>query len=287
MTSQPSIIEKRLAIPMSVLAFLFLIVTAYFIQFIQGPSFNERIIKLFGKIYLFLWLPFIIEAIWIHYEFNQKRIKGAVSFNIWAPIVLPPLRLIRCSLLDRKQVWIPFKGWRQVDQKLRNALEDRFNLPMLFFALLILPVLGLEYLYQGAILEQYKLRFVMEFTTALIWLAFTVEFIIMASLSEKWFLYCKNHWLELAIILLPFIAFLRSFRIFKVAKIAQMGRSLRLKRLVARASRALVMLDFINRIIQGGPEKQLKRLRQQQHQHEKELSEIEQQIKRLQKEITN
>ncbi|MBF0358785.1 MAG: hypothetical protein HQL70_09265 [Magnetococcales bacterium] len=265
---------------MSKLAFLFLVVTAWFIQTAQKLVFDQRTTTIFGAIFLLLWLPFLFEAIWLRFFTTNNRGENAGFLRLLLPIIIPPLRLTRRA--NNNSIWIPNIGWQRVDQELRNHLENKFNLPMLFFALLIIPVLGVEYYYKGAIPEQHSLNLIVDFTTAIIWLAFTIEFLIMASLAEKWYLYVKSHWLELVIILLPFIAFLRSLRLFQVARVAQVGRSLRLKGIATRAFRALLLLNIIQRLLKGGPEKQLERLKEQYLQKEIELKELKQQIKTLQ-----
>ncbi|HBE68910.1 MAG TPA: hypothetical protein DDW52_12250 [Planctomycetaceae bacterium] len=242
------------------------------------------------------WPFFIAERLLDRY----LRLKGGLqpSSLWWLSCVLPPLRMCaRRRVSDsgdgREQIWFPRAGWKAVDHRLQTELERRFSIPMIFIALLILPVLGVQFYFASSkhnILDYPVLRFLMNFGTGLIWFAFTVEFIVMVSVTEKKFAYCKKHWLDLIIIILPLVSFLRSFSLLRATRLAKLGKLQQLSRLVRvyrlrgvamRAFRALMILEVIHRLLRTKPEKRIRRLEEQYREKERELELLSEQIERL------
>ena len=60
---------------------------------------------------------------------------------------------------------------------------------------------------------------------SVIWLAFAVEFVMMFSVSPKKFRYCRDHWVDLVIILAPLAGFLRLLRVARALRLSTVSRA--------------------------------------------------------------
>ncbi len=202
-------------------------------------------------------------------------------------VVCPSLRLCARSPEMGHRLWLPGLGWRRPDKRLRRRLERRFGLPMLAIALMILPILVIEFLMKDQVAHHGWLRLCLHLGTGVIWFAFAAEFILMVSVADRKLAYCKKHWIDLAIILLPLFSFLRSLRalratrIAKLMRIPQIGKLARIYRLrgtAVKAIQALILLDAFHRWRAVDPEKQIVNLQQR-------LNETESQARRLRRQI--
>ncbi|MEO8268514.1 MAG: potassium channel protein [Aureliella sp.] len=237
-----------------------------------------------------LWPVFVAEQ--ILYFFRTQR---GESFHRqhrywWAFCLCPPLRMCARHRGSRDRIWLPWWGWQIADHHLIHRLERAFSLPMIGIALLILPVLGLQTFYQDKITEYPALRAALHIGTGVIWFAFATEFIVMVSVTPRKFRYCRQHWLDLVIILLPLISFLRTLRILRAAKLMNMGKLNQLPRLVRvyrlrgvalRGWRALLLLDLAQRLFLFSPEKRLHKLEALCVEKERELELLREQIQDL------
>jgi voltage-gated potassium channel len=236
------------------------------------------------------WIEFLLQYLWRDREvpFWKTRYFGLVI------CLCPPLRIsARNGDMDGK-IWLPVTGWVEVDDQLRERLEKTFSIPMIFIALLILPVLLVELTMTEQVAQNRWLRNLLHFGTGLIWFAFALEFILMVSVAKKKLRYCREHWLDLAIILLPLISFLRSLRavramrVARLAKVQQLGKMSRLYRLrglAMRAFRALMLLELVNRLLGVSLEKRLRKLREQLEEKEQEIESLRRVIIKLEKEL--
>jgi hypothetical protein len=128
-----------------------------------------------------------------------------------------------------RRVYIPIYGYLDADDDHRTRLERLFHLPMLILALLVLPVLGLEWLqsqqnysYIGQdILEHPASRIATTLALVFIWLMFGIEFTVKISVATSRLQYAARNWLDIVIILLPM---LRPLRAMGAARVAQLGR---------------------------------------------------------------
>ncbi|MFK7738659.1 MAG: hypothetical protein AB8B50_21725 [Pirellulaceae bacterium] len=250
----------------------------------------QRIGNVCAALLLVLWPAFLAEQF-----YNHLKLSSDASFLKhypfwWLSCTLPPLRLCAQHRAESNEVWLPRFGWRTVNRELRKELERLFSIPMIFIALLILPVLGAHLLFKDRIIDFPALRIFLHIGTGLIWFAFTVEFIVMVSVAEKKLNYCKKHWLDLAIILLPLISFLRSLRALRIARVVDIGRfsqmskfvrAYRLRGVAMRAFRALLVLEVLHRILRTKPEKRIQSLELQYAEKKRELSELREQIEAL------
>ena len=114
----------------------------------------------------------------------------------------------------------------------------------------------------------------------------------MFSVADKKLKYCKEHWIDIAIILLPFISFLRSLRIVRATRVARlarveqlvrMSRLYRLRGLAMRALRAMLLLKLLNRLFRIAPDKQLRRLREELREQEADIRFLKHQIAELER----
>jgi len=206
----------------------------------------------------------------------------------------PSLRMGAKSAEMQGQLWLPGLGWQRPNRRLRRRLEQHFSIPMICIALLILPVLIVEFLLKDQVARYQWLRVLLHFGTGVIWFAFAAEFILMVSIAEKKIDYIRRHWVDLAIIVLPFFSFLRSLqamrgtriaRLARVPQIAKLARAYRLRGTVLKAFRALVLLDVSTRLFRKTPEKQLTRLREELVTTQREARLIRLMIVRLEREI--
>ncbi|MBI1345600.1 hypothetical protein GC163_04865 [bacterium] len=220
---------------------------------------------------------------------QQRRRDPQASWLLYLQAVLPVLRLGR-RRGDPPQVWLPRLGWRTVERQLQSDLEDLLNQPMLAISLLVLPVILVEYLLADAIQNHLWLSRTVQGATAVIWWAFTIEFVLMVSVTEKKLAYCKQHWIDLAIILLPLLAFLRALRLGRLLRLQSLGKTARMYKLrgvAMRSYRALLVVDLIQRLILGGPEKRLQRLKHRLAEQEAHLETMRAEIAELEAELSS
>ncbi|MEC8554535.1 MAG: hypothetical protein VXZ82_05945 [Planctomycetota bacterium] len=237
-----------------------------------------------------LWPLFLLEqAFHILRLRSWSAFRGMYPFS-WLYLLFPPLRMCAQRRGEVNEVWLPKWGWQQVDRSLRRRLERVFSVPMIWIALLILPVLGLPFLFKEQMSEHPWLRALIHMGTGVIWFAFTVEFIVMLSVARDKLKYCKTHWLDLAIILLPFVSFLRSLRVLRtsnlvnasrLSRVAKMVRAYRLRGVAMRGFRALLGLELLHRLLRSTPERRIEKLEKMRAEKLRELEDIDEQIENL------
>ena len=243
------------------------------------------------------WVLFLLWPLfWAEYIYS-RRLKGPLSsikhgaaFRMVACVV-PPLRIAAPAAAHGGKIWLPNWGWCLPSKDLHEVLERVFGKPMLIIAMLILPVLLIEFGLNSLVEANQWLQVLLHVCTGFIWCAFTIEFLIMLSATDKRFAYVKAHWIDLAIILLPLISFLRSLRVLrlarlaKVQKLAKMGRVFRVRGLAMKAMRALMLFGFINRLLGITPEKRLAKLKLLHKEETEELVDLQEEIDELESQI--
>jgi len=167
--------------------------------------------------YLVAALLIMWPLFWLEFAYNYVTIRnpdGSRKIRVQPLLAcfIPPLRLGRVSPVWDNRMWLPALSWQHPGRDLSALLTRIFSKPMLIIALLILPILAIEFVFKGAIQEHFWLRLLLHAATGFIWFAFTLEFIIMISATDKKLVYIKKNWIDLAIILIPLISFLRSLR---------------------------------------------------------------------------
>ena len=117
---------------------------------------------------------------------------------------------------------------------------------------------------QGYVRQYLWLRLALHVSTGLIWIAFSVGFIIRVSATHRKLVYIKKNWIDLAIVLLPLTSFLRSLRVIRAVKLAKfaqaqqlarIGRIYRLRSLAVKVLRALILFEFFHRFLRIKPKK--------------------------------
>jgi len=241
-------------------------------------------------------LLLIWPLFWFEYAYSY-RLKGSTSpiklggvFRLLACVV-PPMRIAAPSAAHGGKIWLPNWGWRLPGKVLHANLAKAFGKPMILIALLILPILLIEYGLHSLVENNEWLQLVLHVCTGFIWCAFTIEFLIMFSATDKRLAYIKANWIDLVIILLPLVSFLRSFRVLRIArfakvqKLAKMGRVFRVRGLAMKTMRALMLLGFVNRLLRITPEKRLNKLKALYEDQEEELAELKAEMDELETEI--
>ena len=244
-----------------------------------------------------LWVIIVLEVM-VQLYVSVRTIE-TINVSRWRIFALlqcmcPPLRLAAPNIAKEGKIWFPVFGWQSPRRKLYKKLEAAFSKPMLFFALLILPLLLIEFGLHSVVEQQTWLRVTIHICTGLIWLAFAIEFIVLVSASDRRLKYVKKNWIDLAIILLPIVLFLRSLRAIRMAKVmklakveqlVRLSRMYRVRGVAMKLLRTLMLFEFFGRILGGSPENRLKRLEMDRREKLEELEEIDADIVKVKAEI--
>ncbi|PQO30568.1 hypothetical protein C5Y96_13945 [Blastopirellula marina] len=187
-------------------------ILAFFALTVQEYMTREEHLSVF-RLMAFFWLTlamypiFWTESLW-HFAIDSPR-----KWETLYACVLPPLRLARRDMQDGSRMWLPILGWRQIDEDLHEEVERDLSVPMIIVAVMILPLLAIDFVWAAQLERSRALQAIVETGYSITWLAFTMEFIVMFSIVDKKMLYLKTHWVDLLIICLPLVAFLRAFRV--------------------------------------------------------------------------
>ena len=134
--------EDRLAGPMFFLAVLFLVVLAGLIH--RYPRLNPTDLEVYliqGGLAV-LWVIFLLEAAVRFLLRDRLRPAWKALLAAVVCVLLPPLRMGFGSQVRAHHIWLPGPGWQEINNRLRNTLERVFSIPMIFFALMVLPLLA-------------------------------------------------------------------------------------------------------------------------------------------------
>ena len=242
---------------------------------------------------LLIWPIIALESAW--HWMTRPWIKQNRWFHFYSLLfcICPSLRMCARSVEMDRRIWLPGFGWRHADARLRRRLEHRLGMPMIWIALLIMPVLIIEFFMKTQVAHYRWLRIALHTGTGIIWFCFAAEFILMVSVAEKKIAYCKKHWIDLAIIILPLFSFLRSLQLLRatlltklvgLSQLNQLARMYRLRGTAMKALRALILFDLIERyLISRDPEKAIARLKVQLSDSEKEVRILRRKIARLER----
>jgi hypothetical protein len=202
--------------------------------------------------------------------------------------LMPPLRM---AIRDARtgSIWVPRIGWQQPGKELSQRLEHAFAGPMLLFALMILPVLGLEYFRANHVRNTPELALALDISVSVIWMAFATELIFRAAAHPKPLAFTLDHWLDVAIVVLPVVEFflerwrmapllrlLRAGEALSPEQLARMERLYRLRGVATEGWHALMVMNFVTRLLGQTPEKRLKRIGERIAELEEQLSELRQ-----------
>lgn len=190
---------------------------------------------------------------------------------------VPPLRLGARDHEDGTRIWLPGRGWCDVTADLYGRLEKVFSVPMVVIVLTMLPLMVFEYLWAETIAARPALQLATNSATATIWFAFALEFVVMISLVDKKVAYCKEHWIDLAVILLPLAAFLRVARLSRLIRLKTLSKTARVYRMrgsLMRLYRALLLFEVLERVLRRTPEQRLARLQALLAEKEAEIADL-------------
>jgi voltage-gated potassium channel len=283
--------EDHLAGPMFFLSALFLVVLAGLIHRYPHLQSGDLEVYLIQGGLGILWMVFLVEGI-VRFGLRERQRPP------WKPFLaaavgglLPPLRMGCPSQVRPNHLWLPGLGWQPINSRLRRTLGQAFSIPMIFFALMVLPMLVLEYYMSDPVRSQPVLALWVDIGTSVIWLAFAFELILMVSVSDRPGRYCLLHWIDVAIDLLPLVEvlpllrLLRLGRILRVEQVLRWGRLARLQSLVSHVWRAFLLLQIVQRLMGHSLEHRLKKLRELLQAKEEELADVRQEIKELEERI--
>ena len=113
-----------------------------------------------------------------------------------------------------------------------NKLERYFEIPMIIFGILVLPVLYIQMTSTNPLLR--SIAFVID---VLIWLAFLIEFVTLISVTKDKKRYVKTNWLNLAIIVVSPPLPLRALPGFEALRIIRVLRVLRVFVVLSRGTK--------------------------------------------------
>ncbi|MGC6448493.1 MAG: potassium channel protein [Rubripirellula sp.] len=247
-------------------------------RLLTNTTIDRNLKNLAVGITLALWPLVIAESIFHLLTRSWKKEHRRFHYFTLLFCVCPSLRLCAPSPEMDHRIWLPGMGWRHPNKRLRRRLERRFSLPMFVIALMILPVLLVEYFLKAQVIAHPSLRIAIHVSTGIIWFAFAFEFIVLVAVARKKFAYCKTHWLDIVIILIPLFSFLRTLQVMRASQISKMARVYRLRGTAVRALRALILLEFFQRFAARDPAVRIDRM-------EKQLEEVELQAKILRRRI--
>lgn len=231
-----------------------------------------------------LGLAGIYPACWLDAIYGGRH--GTAQGRMrWLSIILPPLRLAAGDHATGQSVWLPGLGWHLKGPVLEQKLDRRASLPMVLMALMVLPLMALDKFYEAHLAADPWLSGLLNGAHGMIWFAFAGEFILRVSITTKKWSYVKEHWIDVAIVLLPLIPFLQALRVGRLARLQTLtssaGKLYRLRGVSLRAWRALLLIDAVKRILYGPPALRLARLRAVVNQKELELLNLRTEVARL------
>lgn len=230
-----------------------------------------------------LWLVFFVEGVWrlLHRDRSGSLWRDLLSFV--RVLLFPPLRVGARSVAGDWAIWLPWLGWQPVDRELRRRLERFFSVPMILIALLVLPLLAIQYyLLQGEDGAQWGLTLFLIIGNTVVWFAFAAEFTLMMSVAKNRLQYCFQHWIDLAIIVLPLLQMVPYLPLLRLIRLSQLYR---LQGLTFKLWRAVLLLEVIQRMTGQSLEKRLKRLNDLMAAKEEELEDLRREIEELRKRI--
>lgn len=278
--------DAKSARPMFYLSALSLIIIAALVTAITEETLSSAFNKLvpvlawtLGVLYLFFVADFLI-TLYLKAHFSQEVNRQEFIFRSLV-LIFPPFRIGSRNLLSGRYIWLPFWHWSLVTEGLFTELKKRFVLPMILIALLIVPVLVIEWKFMDEVKEEWpnlKIDLILETVQTIIWIAFAFEFLLMISVTDKKLKYCKTNWIDLLIILLPFVSFLRTFRFSQIARLKYAARSFKFRGAITKTRQGLILMDFVRRIFRLKPESELKRLQKMLRENERDRKQLEKKL---------
>jgi voltage-gated potassium channel len=237
-----------------------------------------------------LWPVFLTEQMIGLFHRDRSRPLRPVALRAVLVAFFPPFRM---GTPDPRTglTWLPRLGWQVPDKALYTRIDRAFSGPMIVFALLILPVLALEFFHAEQVRTSPTLALVLHISISVIWVAFATEFILESSTAPKPMQHVREKWLDAAIVILPMLEFmltkvvdaapiarlLRLGRALSPEQITAMQRVYRLRGLLTKGWQAFLVLGGMNRLLGHAEERRLRVV-------EREIAEMEDHLTELRKE---
>lgn len=297
---QPTTGETWHAWIMFWLGFLFLVVFAGLIHRAQEKEVSEIELTILRICVETLWPVIAVDVVIGVLRRDRSRPRGPVLRQALLVLLLPPYRM---GMTDPRtgMIWLPRIGWQIRGKELYKRLDRAFSGPMLIFAFLILPVLGMEYFQAEQVRTHPYFALALHASIAVIWVAFALELILDTSVSHKPMAHLRDRWLDVAIVVLPMLEFIltRWVDAAPIARLLRLGRALspeqisrmqqlyRLRGLIGKAWQAFMLMGGLGRLIGERPEKQLKRIEEQIAAMEEEIAELRQQAEEIKRSMAN
>lgn len=279
--------ETRLARVMFALAAVFLLLLAGLIHRAQQSQVTDTELRVMYGGLAALWPLFALEAIYGVLRRDRTKPRRPVLLRALLVVLLPPFRMgspdTRTGL-----IWLPRLGWRPPGKELYKRLDVIFSGPMILFALLILPILALEYFRAAQVKSTPELALALHVAVALIWVAFATEFILDSAAAPEPLTHVKERWLDLAIVVLPMLDFILTKWVdaAPLARLLRLGRALapeqirglqqayRLRGVVTKAWTAFLVLGGMNRLLGNADAKRLRAVETEMATLEERLAEL-------------
>jgi voltage-gated potassium channel len=279
--------EDRLAAPAFFLALAFLAVLAGVLHRLPRLDRGDPEAYLILGALALLWLAFLAEAaLRFHLRDRARPAWKALAAAAVCGLV-PPLRLGCPGQALPGHLWVPVLGWRPIDARLRGTLERFFSVPMIVLAFMVLPLFVLECWWAEDVRAEPVLAWALDVGSGFIWLAFAVELILMVAVTDRPVRYCRQHWIDVAVVLLPVVEVLPLFRLLRLGRVLRLeqllrwGRLHRLQALATRGWRALLLLQVVQRLTRRSPERRLRQLQELLQAKEEEVADLRREIREL------
>lgn len=273
-SEEVSFLDRELAPGMFAVALVFLLVTGAYLHLANGEllsPFGVSCLISLGALY-----ALIVAETLVHWLAGSKNMGQHVRY-----LLLPILRLCPRDHVDGTRVWIPILGWRKTTERFEKYLARLFGGPMIVIALLVLPVVAVEFIWIEQVSHDATWKFWINTCSGFIWMAFVFEFVVMVSVVERKVRYCKQNWIDLAIVLLPLISFMGAARLGRLVKLNQLSRTARIYRirgLALKTWRAVVTLNVIDTLLRRDDEYRMDRLKEQITEKEREIELLRQEL---------
>jgi hypothetical protein len=111
----------------------------------------------------------------------------------------------------------------------------------------------------------------------------------MFSVAPKKLRYCRDHWVDLVIILAPLAGFLRLLRVaraLRLSTVTRAARAYRLRGLSQKMFRGLLLVNLVRQVLEGDPAKRLVKLREELQDREHDLEQLRAEIGKLELRLT-
>ncbi|WP_373651321.1 hypothetical protein [Schlesneria sp. DSM 10557] len=269
--------DERTAPEMFWLSILSLLLLAGVFHFIDHP---EQVAIVSGCLLGFVGL---YPAYWVDCYW-ATRLQSRDRGYHWVYALFPPLRLAAHDHETNQRIWLPYLGWQRVGYELERKIQTALRIPMVIMALLVLPLLLTEYVFAQRVAEDELFADLTAAASGLIWSAFTAEFIVMAAISRSKLDYCKEHFLEVLIILLPIFGFLATMQLghhLRLNQVTKAANLYRLRGVALRTWQSVVTFECIARLFGGSPERRIETLRIRLEKKQDEVHYLEQEIRRI------